>query len=247
MNDWYKKMFEGRIGEYWLSVSDGRKEITDTQVTFLKDVLKMGLVLDHCCGPGRNSIPLSTYMQVVGLDLSMYLLQTAKKRYRQVGIKNLYLIRADMRYLPFRSEVFDDAINFWTSFGFFSEEENEKVLKEISTVLKSRGIFVLDITNPGWILRNFREKDWREEEKYLSLEQRSVDWKRKRMKCRWIIVNKKTKEIDEINFEHRLYNLEELKEMLNKEGLETTQVYGAFTKEKFDDVSGRIIVLSRKQ
>ncbi len=247
MNDWYKKMFEGKIGEYWLSVSDERKETTDAQVSFLKGVLKTGLVLDHCCGPGRISIPLSMHMRVVGLDLSMYLLQRAKIRSRQVGIENLYLIRADMRYLPFRSEVFDDVINFWTSFGFFSEEENEKVLKEISKTLKSRGIFVLDITNPGWILRNFREKDWREEEKYLSLEQRSVDWKRKRMKCEWIIVNKKTKEIDEINFKHRLYNLEELKEMLKKEGLETTQVYGSFTKEKFDDASRRIIILSRKQ
>ena len=248
MKDWYKKMFEGNLVRYWLSVSDRRKEVTDIQVSFLRDVLKNGLVLDHCCGPGRISIPLSAYMPVVGLDLSIYLLQTAKKRAKQANTEDLYLVRADMRYLPFRSGAFADVINFWTSFGFFSEEENETVLREIATVLKSRGTFVLDIANPGWLLRNFRERDWTEDEKYLSLNQRSVDWKTKRWKSKWIVVNRQTKEIDEINFDHRLYDLQELKELLNRECLETTQVHGSFKKEDFDEAkSNRIIILSRRK
>lgn len=217
-------------------------------VSFLRDVLKAGFVLDHCCGPGRLSVPLSDYMPVVGLDLSIYLLQTAKERAKQINVEDLYLVRADMRYLPFRLGVFDDVINFWTSFGFFSEEENKTVLKEVATVLKGRGTFVLDIANPGWLLRNFRERDWTEDEKYLSLEQRSVDWKNRRWKSKWIVINKQTKEIDEVNFDHRLYDLQELKELLNREGLKTTQVYGSFKKEDFDEAkSNRIIILSRKK
>jgi ubiquinone/menaquinone biosynthesis C-methylase UbiE len=187
-------------------------------------------------------------MPIVGLDLSIYLLQTAKKRAKQANAKDLYLVRADMRYLPFRSGVFDNVINFWTSFGFFSEEENEAVLREIATVLKSGGTFVLHIANPGWLLRNFRERDWMEDERYISLEQRSVDWKTKRWRSKWIVVNKQTKEIDEISFDHRLYDLQELKELLNGEGLETAQVYGSFEKEDFDEArSNRIILLSRKR
>lgn len=248
MNHWYKKMFEGNLVRYWLTVSDQRKEVTDMQFSFLRDVLENGLVLDHCCGPGRISIPLSAYMPVVGLDLSMYLLQTAKTRARQTNATDLYLVRADMRYLPFRSEVFDDVINLWTSFGFFSEEENKRVLKEIAIVLKNEGVFALDIASPGWLLRNFRERDWTEKENHLSLEQRSVDWKTKRMKSKWIIVNKQTKEIDEISFDHRLYDLQELKELLSKEGLEVTQVYGSFKKEDFDEgASNRIVIVSRKK
>ena len=248
MKDWYKKMFEGNLVKYWLSISDRRKEITNMQVSFLEDVLKKGLVLDHCCGPGRVSIPLSAHMQVVGMDLSMYLLQTARKRARQVKNRTLDLVRADMRYLPFRSNVFDDVINFWTSFGYFSEKENRTVLREIAHVLRSKGMFVLDIANPGWLLRNFRERDWAEEEKYLSLEQRSVDWKTKRWKSKWIVVNKQTREIDEIEFDHRLYDLQELKELLQREGLEATQIYGSFKKEDFDEATARrIIVLSRRR
>ena len=89
MSAWYKKMFEEKLGKYWLTISDRRKEITDLHVSFLKDILKSGLVLDHCCGPCRVSIPFSAYMPVVGLDLSTYLLQAAKKRARQADVKNL--------------------------------------------------------------------------------------------------------------------------------------------------------------
>lgn len=246
VSDWYKKMFEGNLGKYSLSIFDKRKD-TDMQVSFLRGVLRDGLILDHCCGAGRISIPLSTYMPVVGLDLSIHLLQTAKTRAMQANIADLYLVRADMRYLPFKSEVFDNVINIWTSFGYFSERENRKVLKEIASVLKSGGIFVLDVVNPGWLLRNFREKDWDEDEKYLCLEQHSLDWNTKRIKCKWIVVNKQAKEIDEINFDHRLYDVKELKELLKKEGLETTQIYGSFKKEDFNEArSNRIIVVSRK-
>jgi ubiquinone/menaquinone biosynthesis C-methylase UbiE len=240
-------MFEGEFAKYWLSVSDRRKEVTDIQVSFLREILKNRLVLDHCCGYGRVSIPLSAYTSVVGLDLSIYLLRTAKKRAKQANVGNLQLVRGDMRRLPFRSRVFDAVINLWTSFGYFSEEENEAVLKQIASVLKSGGIFVLDIVNPGWLLRNFVEKDWTEDEKYLSLQQRSIDWKTKRIRCKRIIVNKQTREIDQISFDHRLYDMQELRELLNRKGLETAQIYGSFEKEDFDETkSDRIIILSRK-
>jgi SAM-dependent methyltransferase len=153
-----------------------------------------------------------------------------------------------MRYLPFQSGVFDNVMNFWTSFGFFSEEENTTVVREIATVLKRQGTFVLDIANPVWLLRNFKEKDWDQDEDYLSLEEHAVDWKSKRWKSRWIVVNKQTKEIDEIAFDHRLYDIQELRELLNGEGLKTTHVYGSFQKEDFDEAqSNRIIIQSRKK
>jgi ubiquinone/menaquinone biosynthesis C-methylase UbiE len=248
MNDWYKKMFEGNLGKFSLRILDRRKEITGLQISFLRDVLNKGLVLDHCCGPGRLSIPLSAHMPIVGADLSTYLLQTAHRRAKEADTKDFRLVRADMRYLPFRSGVFDSVMNFWTSFGYFSEEENKRVLSEIAAVLKRGGLFVLDIANPMWLLRNFREKDWDQDETYLSLEERAVDWKSKRWKSRWIVVNKQTKEIDEIAFDHRLYDSHELREMLDREGLVITQTYGSFEKESFEEaVSNRIILLSKKK
>ncbi|KPV62131.1 MAG: ubiquinone/menaquinone biosynthesis methyltransferase [Candidatus Bathyarchaeota archaeon BA1] len=172
---WYRDLFEGKPGEYSLNHLDKRGE-TGREVSFLRDTLKEGYVLDHCCGSCRLAIPLSSERPVVGLDLSRYLLSVAKSRCRKLNVENLDLIRADMRYLPLQSNIFDNVINFWTSFGYFPDEENEHVLNEIARVVKSDGIFVMDLVNPEWIIRNFREKDWHDEETYFHLEHHSLDW-----------------------------------------------------------------------
>jgi demethylmenaquinone methyltransferase/2-methoxy-6-polyprenyl-1,4-benzoquinol methylase len=65
-------------------------------------------VLDLCCGTGVNFQHLNQKVgdqgTIIGLDISARMLQQAKekKETRQVD-----LIRADIGYLPFRSEIFD--------------------------------------------------------------------------------------------------------------------------------------------
>lgn len=250
MNDWYKKMFEGKFGEFWLKQIERWEETSELQASFLREILEKGLTLDHCCGPGRISVLLADSMPIVGLDLSRFFLKAAKKRAKQAGRGNLYLIRADMRYLPFKHGAFDNVINLWTSFGYFSDEENRRVIREVSRVLRNGGNFLLDTFNPGWMIRSFRDRDWNENEQYLMLEERSVKWKDKKLKTRWIIVNKRNGEIGEITTNLRLYDLEELKELLREEKLETVKVYGSFKKEKeeFKEArSNRIIIVSQKQ
>ena len=248
MHDWYKKMFEGKFGEFWLKQIEGWGETSELQASFLREILEKGLTLDHCCGPGRISVLLADSMPVVGLDLSRFFLQAAKKKAKQAGRENFYLIRADMRHLPFKHGVFDNVMNLWTSFGYFSDEENRMVIREVSRVLQSGGTFVLDMFNPGWMVRNFRERDWDENGQYLTLEERSIHWKEKKLKTRWIIVDKRNGEINEITIDLKLYDLEELKELLGEEKLETVKVYGSFKKEEFNEAkSNRIIIISRKQ
>jgi ubiquinone/menaquinone biosynthesis C-methylase UbiE len=247
MSKWYKRMFEAKLGEHWIQLSDLRKEQTEQHIAFLRDTLPTGLTLDHCCGPGRLSIPLSKDRSVVGLDLSRELLNRTKSRIDGIGAENLNLIRGDMRYLPFRSDLFDSAFNVWTSFGFFSEEENELVLNEIVRVTGVRGVFVMDIANPEFLIRKFQEKDWSEEKEFFLLEQRSCDWKTRRFWARWIFIDKSSGQVSEIDFDHRLYSFNELKCMFEERGLKITDVYGSFTKEEFDSgKSVRIIIVARK-
>jgi len=57
-------------------------------------------------------------------------------------------VRADMRALPFAGAGFDLVVNLFTSFGYFSsDEENRVVLSEVNRVLRSGGVFVLDYLN----------------------------------------------------------------------------------------------------
>jgi len=248
MSKWYKGMFEAKLAKYWTLLSDQAKEQTKQQAAFLEEVLpKGGLILDHCCGPGRLSITISKDRPVVGLDLSTELLREARKRGRNASVKNLNLIQSDMRYLPFRPGVFDSIINFWTSFGYFSEQENELVLNQILRVMKTNGTFIMDIVNPESLIRRYQEKDWSESESFFLLEQRNWEWETKRMRCRWIYIDKMNGEVNEVNFDHRLYSFNELKRMFEARGLKITDVYGSFTKEKFDsNNSTRIILVARK-
>jgi len=247
MNKWYKGMFEAKLANYWILLSDLGKEQTEQQVAFLKDALPKGFILDHCCGPGRLSIALSENRVIVGLDLSRELLNEAKKRGKRVNAKNLCLIRGDMRHLPFRPNAFGGVFNVWTSFGYFSEKENEQVLNEILRVMRAKGTFVLDIANPEALIRRYQEKDWSEAEQFFLLEQRNWEWETKRMRCRWIYIDKASGELNEISFDHRLYSFKELQRMYEARGLKITDVYGSFVKQKFDSSnSERIILVARK-
>jgi len=247
MNKWYKSMFEGKLARYWLQISDQRKEQTDQQVAFLRETLKDGPTLDHCCGPGRLSIPLSRDKPIVGFDLSRFLLDEAKKRAKKAAVKNLHLIRADMRHLPFQSNIFENIINFWTSFGYFSEEEDKLVLEEITRGLRKSGTFVMHIANPEGLIREYQEKDWTEEERFFHLEQRNWDWETKRMRNRWVCIDKASGEITEISFDHRLYSFNELKRLFEAEDLRVTDAYASFNREKLDPTRGiRMIILARK-
>jgi SAM-dependent methyltransferase len=240
---WYENLFKGNWANFWIEKYEEFSERTMDEVEFLKDVLVRGLTLDLCCGVGRHTIPLSSYVDIISFDLSRDLLSTLKTR----GGKNVNPIRGDMRKLPFKEGSFDNVINMFTSFGYFEDEENELVLQEIFKILKPQGIFVLDMANPSWIIRNFREIAWDESPRFYVLERRSLDWSSKRMKNQWILVDKEKGKIDELSFDHRLYDLNELKNLLTKIGFKVIDVFGSFKKEKFLEASSRRIVIVTKK
>jgi len=229
--------------------SETWKSYTEKEIVFLKSVLRKGVVLDLCCGPGRHSLPLSSLGKVVSFDLSRYLLSALRERSRGMGsYENVSLVEGDMRQLPFKSGFFGGVINLQTSFGYFSDEENELVLQEVSRVLKPDGVFVLEMANPGWIVANFQARGWDETRSFYALEERCLDWKAKRMRSRWILVNKKDGEIGEMLVDDRLYDLSELKELLLGAGFDVVSVFGSAEKEEFHVTrSRRMLLVAKKQ
>jgi ubiquinone/menaquinone biosynthesis C-methylase UbiE len=69
------------------------------------------LVLDVGCGSGLFFDSVATMVdKVVGVDASLKLLLIAKRRAREFG--NVYLVRADADYLPFKQAVFSHVFAF---------------------------------------------------------------------------------------------------------------------------------------
>ncbi len=98
-----------------------------------------GRLLDVGCGNGRHLHHLSRRASVTGLDFSPELLAIARRRAPSAG-----LVQGDMRALPF-SRAFGFLTNFFTSFGYFlDEDENEAAVQSLASALQPGGRFFVD-------------------------------------------------------------------------------------------------------
>ena len=113
------------------------------------------LVLDLACGPGRHAAELEQLRaRVVGFDLSRAMLRRARERSRAA------LVRGDMRSLPFRKGSFRLAVNLFTSFGYFRDDgEHRLVLQQVAATLAPGGHFVLDYLNAEHVRRSLTPAD----------------------------------------------------------------------------------------
>ena len=106
-------------------------------------------ILDLACGPGRHAAELERLGgRVVGFDLSRAMLRRARDR---MGAR---LVRGDMRALPFRDGSFALAVNLFTSFGYFlDDDEHRRVVRQVAAALTPGGHFVLDYLNAEQVRR----------------------------------------------------------------------------------------------
>ena len=236
-----------KMGVYWAEIADQNQ--TEKQLHFLKNHLKPeGYILDLACGTGRHIIPLSQQgYGFVGLDVSANLLRIAKER-----STDIQLVRADMRFLPFKEEAFGAATSMDTSFGYLPSEEDDTVaLAEVERILKHKGIFVLDVFNRQELSTKYREDEnqlfkQKEYPSFFLQQKRTVtsdgDW----LCDLWIIQDKANGR--QSVFEHavRLYEQSKLEVMLNKAGFEVEKVYGGYEGENFSSESHHLILIVRR-
>ncbi len=103
-----------------------------------------GRVLDLGCGFGRHLVALRERgLEAWGLDRSLELLCNAPPALRG------RLARGDFRALPYRVGAFDAVLMLFSSFGYFDDDENARVLYELARVLAPGGQAVLDLMNPA--------------------------------------------------------------------------------------------------
>lgn len=103
-------------------------------------------ILDCPCGHGRIANPLAERgYRVTGLDSTELFLDRAREDASARGVEVEY-VHGDMRELPWRDR-FDGLLNWFTSFGYFSDEENKAVLRQFHDALKPGGRLVLETQN----------------------------------------------------------------------------------------------------
>lgn len=245
--NWWKNYFD----EIYLKIYSfiDTPESNQKQVEFIEKTLELKKeykILDLACGQGRHAILLAKRgYNITGLDYSEYLLSVARERAEKEKVK-INFIKGDMRELPFKNE-FDAIYMFFTSFGYFSDEDNFKVLKEVSKALKKGGKCLIDLSNPLMVIRNFQYESWiLTKDGLICLEQNEFNPVTMRTKTLRIVL-KGGKEVDRKEHIVRLYMPSELSFLMRLAGLKTIKFYGDWRDfSEYNENSRRLIIITEK-
>jgi 2-polyprenyl-3-methyl-5-hydroxy-6-metoxy-1,4-benzoquinol methylase len=257
--DWWVTAFDEKYLKTYIDIVT--PSLTELQASFL--IEKLGLereskILDLACGQGRISLELARkgYF-VLGCDYSEQFVSAARSTAQREGLEARF-IRSDMRGLTYESE-FDAVISIFTSFGFFDDADNVKVLRGISRALKPEGKLLIDINNALGVISTLskegkkdgrtgciatiKETDLSNGLKVNIREEWSPVTMRWRMTRFWTEDGKSRQYETDV----RLYLLPELKYLMESSGLRCEKVFGDFGGSAFDCDSKRLIIIASKR
>lgn len=233
--------FESWFGAEYVALYPHRDEAEAEDAVDLVErtvgLVEVGRVLDLACGAGRHSRVLANRWRTTGLDLSEILLRLAMKE------GEAEFVRGDMRVLPFRDDAFSLVVNLFTSFGYFQDDASHiEVVQEVARVTSPGGTFVLDFLNT----RHLRETLVPYDERDIGgkiIEQRREISDDGRFVIKHICIRGESGEFTE---RVRLFNPDELRDMMEDAGFLVTSTYGNYDGSVVTASSPRAIVFGRR-
>ena len=159
--------FDEVFDEDYLYFYGERSEQSDSEADLVwqRLGLKEGMeVLDLACGHGRISNRLAERgARVSGLDASPLFLDRARADAAAREVEVEY-VHGDMRSPPWADDSFDRVVSWFTSFGYFDDPENRRVLREARRGLRPDGRLLIENNNlaellPRWLPTVVIERD----------------------------------------------------------------------------------------
>jgi SAM-dependent methyltransferase len=220
--------FDGVFDEDYLYFYEGilTPERTQEDVEKIIELLELepgAEILDCPCGHGRiaNALAERGY-RVAGLDASVFFLDRAREDAAAHGVEVEY-VHGDMRDLPWRDR-FDGLVNWFTSFGYFSDEQNKAVLHQFHDALKPGGRLILETQNITRILLNPRPQHFVEHDGDLMADEWQLDLENARfVTARTVVRDGRTRKT---HFVVRWFSVPELRAWLEEAGFENVRAPG---------------------
>lgn len=240
---WYERSF----GPDYLKVyphRDSREAMQHVRFALEKTSVKApSLVLDVGCGFGRHSMALAELgFEAVGLDLSMSLLKKARSESAEIERTSRW-VRGDMRTLPFNNS-FHAAFNFFTSFGYFDDVDNERVLSSIYSTLKPNGKFFFDYMNIDYVIPRLVRQDKIEKNGIKVFQQRRYNPDKKRIEKK---ISLKEHGDWRYYFESvRAYSRKEIDLLFQRTGFKNIAMFGDYDGQPYSVNSPRLICIGEK-
>ena len=200
-------------------------------------------------------------MDVVGLDLSAPLLETAAERTAAAQARGdlagrVTYLEADMRD-PARAlrdagqgEGFDALVCFWSSFGYFGEADNRRHARAMVRALRPGGRALIDTYTaeclfPVWratgVFPTSGDAGGR-----TALERRTYDWRTGVITIGWTFVDPSGGPARHAETRIRLYSAPELVGLLRESGFRDVQLYDGLTRAPFGVGASRCAVVATR-
>jgi len=183
---------------------------------------KKDKILDLACGHARHTIELKKRgFDVDGLDYSDHLLKKAENfaKHKQVQIN---FFKQDIHSINIKIK-YDKIFLFFSEFGLFNAN---KVLHNVSKILKINGLFLLDCDNLFRLIQ------------YLIKHPKSP--------YKFDFNNMELKDKQKNGQGVKYYTVPELKNLFKINGFKVISIYGDYAKNTLDINSKRMIVVGKK-
>ncbi len=241
-DDWFVEAF----GEFYPQIYAHRSdEAAVKEVTFAVEVAHPDPaypLLDCGCGAGRHLRWLiKRFPLALGMDYSMPLLHAARQR---LG-PGAQLIRADMRRLPFPDGALGSLFSFFTSFGYFSDADNGRVVAEWARALRKGGTLFLDFLNAERVRLDLVPESTRNAGPWRVREWRWIDAALSRVNKRILLDHPEMGCCREFHESVRLYSRQELEQLLASQGFHVTHAFGDYGGEPWRPDSKRLILVAK--
>jgi len=241
----FEAVFE--VSDYMYFYGDTlTEEASDVQVAALVELVDLHSpkrILDLACGFGRHANRLAALGHTVtGLDFSAGFLEMARAGAAERRVQVEY-IQGDMRQIDFEEE-FERVMLLFTAFGYFEDDQNLRVLENIARALKPGCLFAMDINNRDAFLKIQRPDIVTEKDGNLMIDRTSLDLETGRLHNRRIVI-RDGKRRDKPFFV-RLYNANEIRDLLPRAGLHLRGIYGGWGLEPLSAESRRMVIVAEK-
>jgi SAM-dependent methyltransferase len=221
-------------------------ERTDAEVELLWRLLELEPeteVLDAPCGHGRISNRLAARgARVTGLDAMSLFLDLARRDAAERGVDVDY-VEGDLRSLPWDSR-FDVVLNWFTSFGYFGDDDNRRVLLEAWKALRPGGRLVIDVHSRDAFHRHRLPVTMAERDGDLMVDRHEFDVLTGRTETERFVV--RDGKMRRFAFSVRSFTFTELRDWLLQAGFADVEAYDRETGETLSAGSRRMIVVARK-
>lgn len=251
--DWWKTLFDDiYLKTDARSVCD--QEISRREVDLVCSLLSPESghrILDMCGGQGRHSFELweRGFTDCTVVDYSHHLVDLGKRSANDRNCSVTFM-QGDARFTGLPSTSFDHVLILGNSLGYLPDENDDGlILTEAYRLLKPGSAILVDVTDGDKVLNELNPNAWHEVDEDLVV-CRHRELNGTRIKAREMVFSRQQGLVREQSYAIRIYNPNELQDLVFKAGFVDVKVHRNFSPHGEDGDYGfmnkRVLVTAKK-